>query len=188
MPKRKRPTICVAEIVEKAAICAPRPGPAVIVDVQGQSRTRRQGQARAAEVVANPNINHNIIDGQEALRASPDSESSLSDLPTERIDPSLPEYGTSSRSITKSQMKKEMNKDDTKELKVKVVTTEVLKSASKENFEDPEANESPSEAIEDIQAAALRPPPVNSDVLPLPWRGRLGYVSASISLSPREAC
>jgi hypothetical protein len=26
-----------------------------------------------------------------------------------------------------------------------------------------------------------RPPPVNSDVLPLPWKGRLGYVSMSPS-------
>jgi hypothetical protein len=29
---------------------------------------------------------------------------------------------------------------------------------------------------EDIQKSVSRPPPVNSDVLPLPWKGRLGYV------------
>jgi UV DNA damage endonuclease len=27
------------------------------------------------------------------------------------------------------------------------------------------------------EAAIARPPPVNSDYLPLPWKGRLGYVS-----------
>lgn len=35
-------------------------------------------------------------------------------------------------------------------------------------------------ALEDIDTArkeAQRPPPVNSDYLPLPWKGRLGYVS-----------
>jgi UV DNA damage endonuclease len=38
---------------------------------------------------------------------------------------------------------------------------------------------------EAVQAAARRPPPVNSDFLPLPWKGRLGYVSSSSSFDPR---
>lgn len=37
---------------------------------------------------------------------------------------------------------------------------------------------SPEDAIQD--GGARRPPPVNSDILPLPWEGRLGYVSLSI--------
>ena len=32
---------------------------------------------------------------------------------------------------------------------------------------------------EGFERGANRPPPVNSDRLPLPWSGRLGYVSAS---------
>jgi hypothetical protein len=35
---------------------------------------------------------------------------------------------------------------------------------------------------EAVQAVARRPPPVNSDYLPLPWKGRLGYVSHPPSL------
>lgn len=35
---------------------------------------------------------------------------------------------------------------------------------------------------EAVERTAKRPPPVNSDVLPLPWKGRLGYVSADIDI------
>lgn len=31
-------------------------------------------------------------------------------------------------------------------------------------------------ADEEVEKAALKPPPVNSGYLPLPWKGRLGYV------------
>lgn len=44
---------------------------------------------------------------------------------------------------------------------------------------DPEIEEGPRDENEDGQEAredVSRPPPVNSDVLPLPWKGRLGYV------------
>ena len=47
-------------------------------------------------------------------------------------------------------------------------------------FLDPEADGEEEADEEEIQAALSRPPPVNSDYLPLPWKGRLGYVS------PRE--
>lgn len=33
------------------------------------------------------------------------------------------------------------------------------------------------EDVSDLKAEGSRPPPVNSDYLPLPWKGRLGYVS-----------
>lgn len=41
---------------------------------------------------------------------------------------------------------------------------------------DPEADDEDFDADPaEVQAASLRPPPVNSSVLPLPWKGRLGY-------------
>lgn len=43
-------------------------------------------------------------------------------------------------------------------------------------FLDPEADGEEEPDEEELQAALSRPPPVNSDYLPLPWRGRLGYV------------
>lgn len=42
-------------------------------------------------------------------------------------------------------------------------------------FLDPEAEGDEEADEEEIQAALSRPPPVNSDYLPLPWKGRLGY-------------
>jgi UV DNA damage endonuclease len=44
---------------------------------------------------------------------------------------------------------------------------------------DPEEEEGPKDENEDeeeVTEALSRPPPVNSDYLPLPWKGRLGYV------------
>ena len=40
-----------------------------------------------------------------------------------------------------------------------------------------EANNEEEADEEEIKEALSRPPPVNSDYLPLPWKGRLGYVS-----------
>lgn len=48
------------------------------------------------------------------------------------------------------------------------------------NAEDPEAAPG-SEDVNELKLEGARPPPVNSDYLPLPWRGRLGYVSADVS-------
>ena len=42
---------------------------------------------------------------------------------------------------------------------------------------DPDGDgDGPAEDIDTIKKEAARPPPVNSDYLPLPWKGRLGYV------------
>ncbi|OAG07089.1 UV-endonuclease UvdE [Paraphaeosphaeria sporulosa] len=40
---------------------------------------------------------------------------------------------------------------------------------------DPEADEDAAESEDEIKEALSRPPPVNSDYLPLPWKGRIGY-------------
>jgi hypothetical protein len=42
---------------------------------------------------------------------------------------------------------------------------------------DPESDEEVPVTAAEVQDALSRPPPVNSDYLPLPWKGRLGYVS-----------
>ena len=44
-----------------------------------------------------------------------------------------------------------------------------------EGLDDPEAEGEEEADEEEIKEAMLRPPPVNSDYLPLPWKGRLGY-------------
>lgn len=56
-------------------------------------------------------------------------------------------------------------------------STKVKKEPPKESqFLDPEADDLEEADEEEIQAALSRPPPVNSDYLPLPWKGRIGYV------------
>lgn len=61
---------------------------------------------------------------------------------------------------------------------VKDLTTK--KDGMKEpQFLDPEADGEEEADEEEIQAALSRPPPANSDFLPLPWKGRLGYVRAN---------
>jgi UV DNA damage endonuclease len=45
-----------------------------------------------------------------------------------------------------------------------------------------EAKQEPEDVEESVERAAARPPAVNSSYLPLPWKGRLGYVSSCSSL------
>lgn len=49
---------------------------------------------------------------------------------------------------------------------------------------DPEADEDATANPKEVEEALSRPPPVNSDYLPLPWKGRLGYVSLIDEFSP----
>lgn len=46
---------------------------------------------------------------------------------------------------------------------------------------DPESDEDIPLEPEELKEALGRPPPVNSSYLPLPWKGRLGYVSRNLS-------
>jgi len=46
---------------------------------------------------------------------------------------------------------------------------------------DPEDAEGLEEDEVEVKEALSRPPPVNSEYLPLPWKGRLGYVCARIA-------
>lgn len=45
---------------------------------------------------------------------------------------------------------------------------------------DPESDEDVPVDVEELKEALGRPPPVNSSYLPLPWKGRLGYVSCAV--------
>ncbi|KAK5136881.1 hypothetical protein LTR08_001803 [Meristemomyces frigidus] len=49
------------------------------------------------------------------------------------------------------------------------------KSSDEEQPFDPDAEDDEVADEEEVKQAMSRPPPVNSDYLPLPWKGRLGY-------------
>jgi UV DNA damage endonuclease len=63
------------------------------------------------------------------------------------------------------------------------VEQDVGVKADPEDFEEP-LDEDADE--EEVMEALSRPPPVNSEVLPLPWKGRLGYVCPLLPVSVYE--
>ncbi|KAL6719468.1 UV-damage endonuclease [Lecanora helva] len=145
----------------------------------------------------NPDKNANVLDAPEALRASPDAneadermnlaeagmdvkkqlkeednESPLSDLSD--VDSSTETKKSKPKSKGTAANKTAAKKGGTKPKEVEDVKDK--KMATKEpQFLDPEADGDEEADEEEIQAALSRPPPVNSDYLPLPWKGRLGY-------------
>ena len=103
-----------------------------------------------------------------------DSDSPLSELE----DVEEPVEQTQQTSKTKGKAAATAKKGDKQESRKPVVAAKDKKEATKEpQFLDPEAEGDEEADEEEIQAALSRPPPVNSDYLPLPWKGRLGYVS-----------
>ncbi|KAL9611929.1 MAG: hypothetical protein Q9167_003452 [Letrouitia subvulpina] len=168
---------------------------------------RRASQRRAPQPKrsTNPNINANVLDGPQALRASPDASGKDERMALQEAgmdvekqvkdeDDSVPSLVTNgdsesplsdvseAESPTDSQPPKRRPPTKARAKGKKGATKkedDKPESATKEkeafNFLDPEAEEEEQADEEEIQAALSRPPPVNSDYLPLPWKGRLGY-------------
>lgn len=154
----------------------------------------------------NPDENPDILDGDEAGRASPDAsgpeesfavpgrsskikqESGSLDAEGEETpaltnglsDSSLSEIGDEPGSPGKipepvPKKAKGRAKAAPKAVKEEASATTVAKKAKAETFLDPEGDEDMEADEGEILAASMRPPPVNSDYLPLPWKGRIGY-------------
>ena len=164
---------------------------------------RRASQRRAQQPnpdtgSTNPDKNANVLDAPEALRASPDgdetmnlkeagmdiekqvknddSDSLLSELedveePVEKTMDKVKGRGNGKKVTATKNAAKGDSKNPAVALKDKKSVT------AEPQFLDPEAEGDEEADEEEIQAALSRPPPVNSDYLPLPWKGRLGYVN-----------
>lgn len=161
---------------------------------------KRRASARtiSTTIATDPDINPSVIDAPDALRASPDSdineeiapgsirtgESPISDVPDVLEPPGK------KAAKKKAPKKAKAEKDDVETLKKKPAKKaavkkesgdEVPKSVAKKETtvcgddQDPEAEGDDVANEEEIKEALGRPPPVNSDYLPLPWKGRLGY-------------
>lgn len=159
---------------------------------------RRVSQPKPNTGSTNPNKNANVLDAPEALRASPDedetmnlkeagmdvdkqvkeedSDSPLSEL--EEVEEPVETRKGNSKGKTAADVKK-VNKQAEK--KPAVAAKDQNEPAKEAQFLDPEAEGDEEAGEEEIQAALSRPPPVNSDYLPLPWKGRLGYVSFTLT-------
>jgi UV DNA damage endonuclease len=149
--------------------------------------------------ITNPQDNPEIIDAPNAYRASPDSdvdkrlapgpikseqgsESPLSDVPD--AEPPAKKRNTKKAAAkTGAAVKKE--KDDAAVEATPVKKTPV-KKATNDNMDDPEAEDFEEADEAEVNEASRRPPPVNSDYLPLPWKGRLGYVRLNESSRPQD--
>lgn len=116
-----------------------------------------------------------------------DEDSPLSDIET----PAPPSSKKLKKSPTKSSIAAKKASDEIKAFKVeqaakKAATTKVKKEGDEDEWDkrvDPDGDEvGPVEDGDIVKLEAARPPPVNSDYLPLPWKGRLGYVTNPSSL------
>lgn len=189
MAKRKRSS--AVETVNAPRTTIPIPPPIQPPTLEHRTSRRKAPQPPpAADVDPNPQTNKNIVDGSQALRASPDANGPDEKFDTAKVAPSKATTKTSSKRKVASAPASEPKPDlsdsplsDLSESDVKPKPTlktkpQAKQAQSKQADDDnlnPEADGLEEPDAEDLQEALSRPPPVNSSKLPLPWRGRLGY-------------
>jgi UV DNA damage endonuclease len=154
-------------------------------------RLRSQKQTRpprvADNVTTNSNLNSAILDGGVALRASPDGDANENVVPA--VVKQNEDLSSALSDVPELEPPVKKNERDTvpKKTQKKAVADvdynmpkQLATKAGKTTGGDPEAegDEEVDEEVdeEEVKQAPSRPPPVNSDYLPLPWKGRLGYV------------
>ena len=161
---------------------------------------RKQTHLSPKPSSTNPDINSEVLDGPEALRASPDAEEKDETLDVDKIEggtathikdeedtvPSLVTGGESDSSLsdmseveappTNSPQTANSRKSSRAANEPGHTRKASIKAQVEPQFLDPEVDGEEEADEEEIQAALSRPPPVHSDYLPLPWKGRLGYV------------
>jgi UV DNA damage endonuclease len=204
MAKRKRstvaaalPTATEAPVVDRSKVRQTEvPLPPNITSDAPEPR-RRQSSCGEKIAPTNPNTNPDVLDGVSALRASPDG---YEDGPPESLLTPGMTNGTingAAKDVTAQKLSAEAPANKGRRKKVPATQVKVEPDESKDNAVngvakkvsaltettgmagDPEDAEGLEDDEVEIKEALSRPPPVNSDYLPLPWKGRLGYVCAS---------
>jgi UV DNA damage endonuclease len=142
---------------------------------QGRTSARPPVQIPPAQVDTNPDTNRLIRDGQDALRASPDSADRDLHHPSKRARSKK----SAAPAIPKTSIKGDPNELPSLRTTSVMTTPPPKKVVSAQvntgQSGDPEADEDIEADPEELKEALSRPPPVNSSYLPLPWKGRLGY-------------
>ena len=204
MGKRKSLSTVVPECINSALSIPP---PTFNDDPTPPSK-RRASQRRVSQPKpdtgsTNPDKNANVLDAPEALRASPDasqqdermnleeagmnvakqvkegdSDSPLSERSDVEPPTAIKKGNAKSQATTALIDGLDGHSKGTAATSKKDTNTPVKEQL----FLDPEADGEEEADEEEIQAALSRPPPVNSDYLPLPWKGRLGYVRVNVSV------
>jgi len=147
---------------------------------------RRQSSRRGtAAATMNPERNPEIIDGVAALRASPDGQEDPI------LDSALqPSSINNSANVATAEINVKRRKTGASHVKVEAETGSMGPVKDDvANVAEPAGNAGVNGGLEgedglgeeyedeaEFKEALSRPPPVNSEYLPLPWKGRLGYV------------
>ncbi|KAF2093189.1 UV-endonuclease UvdE [Rhizodiscina lignyota] len=171
-PKRKRSAPSLIEDSSTASSTLPF--------INGKVKPQRRASERASEAATNPNTNSQVIDGPDASRASPDSIANQIIAPNVDSDSRLSDIPDSEpqkkRGRATAKKKAKNVKRETVDGNVSTKTTsQPQKNEDASTLVDPEAEGEEEADEEEVKEALSRPPPVNSDYLPLPWKGRLGY-------------
>ncbi|KAK4693842.1 UV DNA damage endonuclease, partial [Lecanoromycetidae sp. Uapishka_2] len=160
---------------------------------------RKVSQPKPDTGSTNPDENANVLDAPGALRASPDAdeaderidlqkagmnvkeqlkEDDDDDSPLSEMsdnEPAKETKRTKSNGKGKAAAGTKVEVKGHSERKTSAPTKDREDTTKEPQFLDPEAEGDEEADEEELQAALSRPPPVNSDYLPLPWKGRLGY-------------
>ncbi|KAI9810684.1 MAG: UV-damage endonuclease [Pycnora praestabilis] len=206
MARRKRSSAASAVIqpAHETPIPLP-PDPILRSEQRRRSSQRKPSQSQPLPIKTDPNQNVEILDGAEALRASPEGQgegirltlagpksgvgaevkkessplpngvayesgSSLSEL-SDIESPEKPSTTAKAKVPSKTKPKNEPATPAAKKAAAKVKKDDL----QTERYIDPEEEDEEAPEEEEVKAALSRPPPINSDYLPLPWKGRLGY-------------
>lgn len=226
-PKRKASTTAASPAAGEAPVNRSKvrrsevPLPSNATD-KGKKPPRRQS-ARGGATITNPNVNPELLDAPNALRASPDGHecadaeahlhqhdidigNGVNGVNADAAKPSTSQNATTEVKTASLTGAESIDKDEAtaaapaagrakgKRTRATHVKTEVAEShvASANGVlqnstapaeeagvtGDPEAEGGEGEETDEVELkeAMTRPPPVNSEYLPLPWKGRLGYV------------
>lgn len=159
--------------------------------VDGKAALRANPGADEAGEALDVKVNGGLLsmstntNGTKHIATDQDSDSALSDAPLET--PVTTPAKIQKKSPTKSSIAAKRGSDEIKSFKAEQAAKKAAETkVKKENNEeweqrvDPDGDEAaPAEDVDVMKREAGRPPPVNSDQLPLPWKGRLGYVSST---------
>jgi UV DNA damage endonuclease len=206
MAKRKRSAVAASPAVDLSHLDGSKIGHTPVpVPSNGAGDapkpTRRQSARGEKAAITNPDKNPEVLDGVTALRASPDGHedgpleshinpdtsgskaNGVSEKPSAKKDMAPPATGKPNGSTGKRK------KAGAQHVKVeeeesngvpKGLAKNAVKAATNDDLAgDPEAEDELEEDEAEFTEALSRPPPVNSEYLPLPWKGRLGYVGTS---------
>ena len=177
--KRKRSSVDPSKAVAESAPLPPK----------------RQVSVRqsSTNVEVNPKVNGHVIDAPNATRASPDSDVNEAIVPGPIKTESSKKIKSKTKNVDKEtngvvpSSNTDINAPNTKTTKGSRKASKVEKpeaepstavaapKKAKEEAQDPDADGEEEADEEEVKEALTRPPPVNSDYLPLPWKGRIGY-------------